>query len=373
MKQVNPISNKLAFTFQVFTSPSGKNSPGANFSVSPEGWAQDAPSKGRRSRVRGSIGIFIAAALAACPLYAQSDLEQRVHRLEQIQNNRQQFDNVNQMMQLQETVEQLRGQMEVQERTLQELTNRQQLLYQDLDQRLQALEKSGSTKISSTAPASVGATASATPPASTASATPASVTSTAPATNSAATSPASAASSATNPATSTAPVASNATSPAATSSAPASSNATNSTATTSSASSTPATSILTASDAMQEQAAYQQAYQNLLDKNYDQALIGFNNYLQTYPQGRYRPNAYYWLGEVYLIKNQPQQAQQAFGTVVKEYADNPKAGDALLKLGYSYAALGDNAQAKTTLNEVVQKYPNSAISNLAQTRLAELS
>ncbi|MFI4954692.1 MAG: tol-pal system protein YbgF [Gammaproteobacteria bacterium] len=315
----------------------------------------------------GTTSVFIALTAAIFPVYAQSDIEMRVSRLEQIQQNRQQFDNVNQMIQLQEAVEQLRGEVEVQAKTLQELTNRQQLLYQDLDQRMQALEKAGKPTTASAATSISPLTSTTT---NTSSAPAVAASSTPPATSANTSTPATTGSLASTQATTTntastssetTPLTAAGTSTATTTSAPANT-----------VTSTPATSIVTASDAMQEQAVYQQAYQNLLDKNYDQALTGLNSYLQTYPQGRYRANAYYWQGEVYLIKNNPQQAQQSFNTVVKDFPDNPKAADALLKLGYSYASLGDKEQAKTILNQVVTKYPNTALSNLAQARLAEL-
>lgn len=306
--------------------------------------------------------MFALNLLAVPIVHAQSALEQRVLRLEQIQQNQQQFNNVNQMILLQESMEQLRGEVEVLNKSLQELTNRQQLLYQDIDQRLQTLEKGGKsaalTPLNSL-PSVNNSSASATTPSLN------SITAS-PVGNLASTSSGSAGSglsaqtfthntSGTNPASASVGTLTSTTSHHTASTAP------------------PLAGNASASDAMQEQALYQQAYQNLLDKNYDQALSGLNTYLQNYPQGRYRANAYYWQGEIYLIKNDPQQARQAFNTVVKDFADNPKAGDALLKLGYSYAALGDKEQAKTIFNQVITQYPNTAIANLAETRLAELS
>lgn len=249
---------------------------------------------------------------------SNEELEKRLQRLEQIVENRQQLDLVNQVTQLQEAVETLRGDMDVQTRAVQELTERQQLYFQDMDQRIAALESNKKETNSPIAPLYPTITP---PPA----AKPASRPDT-PATNSVPTPSAPAAPTTTIPA-----------------------------------------------NPQQDQAAYQQAYQYVLDKNYAQAITGLNQYLQSYPQGTYRANAHYWLGEMYLIENQPQQAQQSFNTVLNDYPKNSKAGDALLKLGYAYAALGDNAQAKTVFNQVVQQYPNTQLSRLAESRLSELS
>jgi tol-pal system protein YbgF len=280
--------------------------------------------------------LLVPSLVFAADATSQGDVDARLQRIEQILNNRQQLDTVNQLIQLQESVEQISGELDVQSRTLKEMESRQQMLYKDVDARLQLLERKASPPVPGLTSIDSGENA----------ASAASTSSTAP-------------SASTN---SSAPLSSAA---AEVLSAPASA-----------AGSVPLAPKegleTTAADAMQEQAAYQQAYQLLLNKSYPPAITGFNNYLSTYPQGRYRANAYYWLGEVYLIQNQPQQAQESFNKVITDYPNNPKAGDALLKLGFSYASLGDTEQAKTILNQVIKKYPNTAIADLAQTRLAEL-
>lgn len=280
---------------------------------------------------RNVLNVLIAAAALSVPSFvfaadatSQEEVNARLQRIEQMLNNRQQFDTVNQLIQLQESVEQISGELDVQSRTLKEMESRQQMLYKDIDSRLQLLERKASPSVAGAPPVALDSNAS----------------SIAPITPSA------------SAATDSSPI----------------------------PTSTPGSVPLapkegpetSAADAMQEQAVYQQAYQELLNKSYPQAVTGLNNYLTTYPQGRYRANAYYWLGEVYLIQSQPQQAQEAFNKVITDYPNNAKAGDALLKLGFSYAALGDTAQAKSILNQVVKKYPNTAIAGLAQARLAEL-
>lgn len=291
--------------------------------------------------------IVVAALVIASPLAwaasEQEDVNVRLQRIEQILNNRQQFDTTNQLIQLQDAVEQLNGQIDVQSRTLKEIETRQQTLYKDIDARLQLLEQAAKAAPVSTSSAPLVPNTSGTD-ALLMNSSESSVLSV----------PNGSPGSAAN-VTPNIPI-----------------NTTSTTETPAAAPATPSTGT-TAADAMQEQASYQQAYQFLLDKNYSQSVTGFNNYLSTYPQGRYRANAYYWLGEIYLVQKQPQQAQQAFNTVITDYPKNPKASDAMLKLGYSYAELGDTAQAKTILNQVIQKYPNTSAAALAQARLDQLS
>jgi len=58
--------------------------------------------------------------------------------------------------------------------------------------------------------------------------------------------------------------------------------------------------------------------------------------------------------------------------VVNNYPDSPKRPDALLKMGYTYQALGDTDKARLSLNSVLLNYPDSTAARLAQKRLQEL-
>ena len=71
-----------------------------------------------------------------------------------------------------------------------------------------------------------------------------------------------------------------------------------------------------------------------------------------YPNSPYVPNAWYWLGEIYLLQGQTEDARQAFTIVAEQYADHRKAMDATFKLGKIYHQLGDTARARTLLEKV---------------------
>lgn len=96
------------------------------------------------------------------------------------------------------------------------------------------------------------------------------------------------------------------------------------------------------------------------DQNYDDAAVQLTEYLNDYPSGRYSANAQYWLGEVYLKKQQLEQARQWFTKVLDEHAQHAKASDAQYKLGIVYHKLGDNARARDLLESVAQTDANAA-------------
>lgn len=108
------------------------------------------------------------------------------------------------------------------------------------------------------------------------------------------------------------------------------------------------------------------------DKAYDQAIDRLYSFISEYPEGDLTVNAYYWLGEVYLVKPQLQQAKQAFSIVATRFADHRKAPDALYKLGVAEARMGDNQGARQTLQSVSSKYPDSNAAQLASEYLTKL-
>lgn len=116
-----------------------------------------------------------------------------------------------------------------------------------------------------------------------------------------------------------------------------------------------------------EEKAYQ-AIQSLIheDKDYDAAISGLYDFIGKYPEGDLLVNAYYWLGEVYLIKPQLEQAKQAFTIVANRYGDHRKAPDAVYKLGVTLDRQGEKQQAKSRMNEVIRSYPGSGAAKLAQ-------
>lgn len=114
-----------------------------------------------------------------------------------------------------------------------------------------------------------------------------------------------------------------------------------------------------------EQAAYNAAYQLLRERKFDESLRAFNRLLSTYPGGQYSGNSMYWLGELYLVKNDNERARAQFVQVIDLFRDHPKAPDALYKLGVTYHRLGDKHQALEYLNRVRGQYPQHSAAKLA--------
>jgi len=136
-----------------------------------------------------------------------------------------------------------------------------------------------------------------------------------------------------------------------------------------------ATAMGKAAELPGEAEAYRAAHALVRSQSFDQAVNAFKQFLQKYPDGKYAPNAHYWLGELYLVIQppDPEASRQAFSLLLSEYPDNPKAPDAMFKLGKVYFLKGNRAKSKEYLDQVIRQYgnTNSPAVQMARDFLAE--
>lgn len=121
-----------------------------------------------------------------------------------------------------------------------------------------------------------------------------------------------------------------------------------------------------------EQAAYDRAFQALKELRYADAAEEFQDFLNTYPDSEYADNAQYWLGESYYVTRNYEIALQSFQTLINRFPASAKAGDGLLKIGFTHYELKAWAEARAALEQVQEKYPNSTLSRLAESRLRSM-
>ncbi|HVI59320.1 MAG TPA: tol-pal system protein YbgF [Luteimonas sp.] len=118
-----------------------------------------------------------------------------------------------------------------------------------------------------------------------------------------------------------------------------------------------------------ERGAYETAFDALKAGKYADSAQLFQGFLQSYPNGAYAPNAYYWLGESYYVTQNYALAQQQFQALVDRYPTHDKAPGALLKLGLSQYGQKQFDAAEKTLAEVSTRYPGTDAARTAQDRL----
>lgn len=126
------------------------------------------------------------------------------------------------------------------------------------------------------------------------------------------------------------------------------------------------------SEAELRQAAYQKAFNTLKDGKYPEAVREFKSFLAAYSSGEYVDMALYWQGESYYVLRDFPSAREAFRKLLKNYPQSGKAADAQLRLGYIEYDAGQWAKAREQLAEVNKSYPGSSAAKAAEKRLAKM-
>ncbi len=121
-----------------------------------------------------------------------------------------------------------------------------------------------------------------------------------------------------------------------------------------------------------ERDAYTAAFNLMKGRQFEESATAFNQLIIDYPNGQYTPNAFYWLGELYLTNVETEKARQSFVQVVNLYPDHQKVPDALYKLGVVYHRLSDTQQALQYLDRVRSEHPQSSAAGLAESYASEL-
>jgi tol-pal system protein YbgF len=124
--------------------------------------------------------------------------------------------------------------------------------------------------------------------------------------------------------------------------------------------------------ALSEEQLYAVAKQAFDRQDMEGARLNFEEFVKKYPKSENADNAQFWIGEIYYRQKWYEKAILEYQKVIEKYPKGNKTQAALLKQGLSFLNLGDKANARLILNEVVKKHPGSAEAELAAAKLKEL-
>lgn len=117
---------------------------------------------------------------------------------------------------------------------------------------------------------------------------------------------------------------------------------------------------------------YNKAYAYLTAADYPNAQAWLEEFIKRYPDNALADNAHYWLGEVYLVQNNPTNAAVEFRDGLKAFPKGGKAPANLFKLGVALDQLKKPDLAKATWEQLMKAYPNSPESARAKEKLLQL-
>ena len=112
----------------------------------------------------------------------------------------------------------------------------------------------------------------------------------------------------------------------------------------------------------------------LLDNSrYSEAAENLRLLILSYPNGTYIGDAYFWLGEIYLVQEMFEDSSEILNVFVTKFDDHPRKADGLYKFAIAKVNLEEFEAAETILQEVISNYPNSGASLLAEQDLIKLT
>ncbi len=101
----------------------------------------------------------------------------------------------------------------------------------------------------------------------------------------------------------------------------------------------------------------------------NEAITAFRSFVKNHGAHQYADNAMYWLAECYYDTHNFQKASATFRQVVEQYPRGNKVPDAMLKLAFCHLKLAEKRNACSVLRSLVESYPRSGAAGLAKTSL----
>jgi tol-pal system protein YbgF len=122
-------------------------------------------------------------------------------------------------------------------------------------------------------------------------------------------------------------------------------------------------------DPAEESDRYREAFDMLRGGNYQEARRALRIFLIQYPDSDRADNAQYWLGEAGYVTRDFATALQDFTSLIENYPNSPKVADAKLKSGYILYETQRYDDAREMLKAVTRQHSDSTAAQLAQKQL----
>ncbi len=114
---------------------------------------------------------------------------------------------------------------------------------------------------------------------------------------------------------------------------------------------------------------YAKAKQMFDNGDLEGARVEFQQFLKRFPKSASADAAQFWIAEVYYRQKWYEKAILEYQKVIEGYPKGNKIQAALLKQGFSFFNLGDKANGKLVLKELIKKFPNSNEAKIAKQKL----
>ena len=106
--------------------------------------------------------------------------------------------------------------------------------------------------------------------------------------------------------------------------------------------------------------------------SFSTAQRAYQQFLQEYPSHTLAPDAHFYLADILAQQDRPQDAIQAFLEIQRLYPTAARVPDALYRVAILQRDLGNTAEARATLQRIINTYPDAPMAMLARDLLEEI-
>jgi tol-pal system protein YbgF len=121
------------------------------------------------------------------------------------------------------------------------------------------------------------------------------------------------------------------------------------------------------------EAPYKEAFEAFQKDRYEDAVKKFTEFLDSYPKTPLVPNAYFWLGESYMMLRNYDKAILYFQELVEKYPKSEMTSKALLSQAGAFEAVKDRKSSITILKRVIELFPKTEEAAIAERKLRRLN
>ena len=122
-----------------------------------------------------------------------------------------------------------------------------------------------------------------------------------------------------------------------------------------------------------EDEIYRQAKQAFDQGDSDTARKKFMELIARYPKSDRADNAQFWIGEIYYREKWYEKAILEYQKAIENYPKGNKVPASLLKQGFAFLNLGDKANSRIILQELIKKFPQTNEAKIAADKLKDLN
>lgn len=117
---------------------------------------------------------------------------------------------------------------------------------------------------------------------------------------------------------------------------------------------------------------YDDGVRAFVEQQYEDSIQFFRNFIHGNSTSPNADDAQYWIGEAYLRKGMYSSAIKEFNQVVLRYGSGDRAAPALLKLAQVFSKIGDQVDARLSLQKLVNRYPAAPEASEARRMLQQM-